>query len=110
MKTVSRQELTSKLLLRMPLTLVEALPEMYFDKGHLPGAVNINHDQVAAKAAQALPDKDSEIVVYCASATCRNSDIAANQLSAMGYRNVAVYKEGKADWQAAGLPLEGGVS
>ena len=53
-----------------------------------------------------LPDWKQEIVVYCASATCRNSHIAAGTLERLGYENVAVYAGGKEDWTAAGLPLE----
>jgi rhodanese-related sulfurtransferase len=43
--------------------------------------------------------------VYCASSTCRNSDIAANQLDALGYTDVRVYVEGKQDWIEAGLSV-----
>jgi rhodanese-related sulfurtransferase len=45
-------------------------------------------------------------VTYCASLTCRNSEIAANKLIALGYTNVRDYAEGKADWIEAGLPVE----
>lgn len=55
-----------------------------------------------------LPDRNAEIVVYCASATCQNSHIAARVLEQMGYGNVAVYPGGKQDWQDAGLPVERG--
>jgi len=43
--------------------------------------------------------------VYCASATCRNSDIAASQFDALGFADVRVYLEGKKDWMEAGLPV-----
>ena len=45
-------------------------------------------------------------MTYCASLTCRNSEIAANKLIALGYTNVREYAEGKADWIEAGLPVE----
>lgn len=38
----------------------------------------------------------------------RNSDEVAKLLGEVGYADVRVYKGGKADWQAAGLPLEFG--
>jgi rhodanese-related sulfurtransferase len=63
---------------------------------------------VRALAPGLLPDKAAEIVVYCASATCQNSHIAAKVLAQLGYANVAVYAGGKQDWQEAGLPLERG--
>lgn len=104
MKTVSREDLSTRLHSRAPI-LVEALPAKYFQEGHLPGAININHDEIRAKATQLLPDKASEIVVYCASSTCTNSDKAAAQLEALGYQNVAVFKGGKEDWVQGGLSL-----
>lgn len=106
MKTIDRQTLVSRLKSENRPTLVEALPEKYFQQWHLPGAIQIDHDRVKSLAEQRLPDKDAEIVIYCASETCRNSHQAAYQLTALGYRDVAVYPGGKADWEAASLPVE----
>ena len=44
------------------------------------------------------------IVTYCSNPACRNSDIAARQLIALGYTNVRKYADGKDDWHDAGLP------
>jgi len=89
------------------LVLVEALPEQYYRHSHLPGAVNIPHDSVDELAPPLLPNKDAEIVVYCANGPCPNSGIVANRLLALGYTQVADYHEGKAEWVEAGLPVEG---
>lgn len=105
MKTINREELAVRLESRERPILVEALPEKYFRQWHLPNAVNINHDQVKKRAPELLPNKQAAIVVYCASATCQNSDMVANQLEAMGYTDVAVYKGGKAEWEEARLPV-----
>jgi len=48
-------------------------------------------------AAALVPDKYATVVVYCASATCRNSDIAADQFDALGHTDVRAYVEGKKD-------------
>jgi rhodanese-related sulfurtransferase len=86
--------------------VVEALPEMYYRKAHLPGAINIPHDRVDELAPRLLPDKTAAIVVYCANAPCKNSGIAAARLVELGYRDVRDYHEGKQDWIEAGLPVE----
>jgi rhodanese-related sulfurtransferase len=105
-KQITRQQLQERLASgRMPV-LVEALPERYYRDWHLPGARNMPHDQVAALAGSVLPNRGAEIVVYCASATCQNSHIAARQLEQMGYTDVSVYAGGKQDWSEAGLPIE----
>jgi rhodanese-related sulfurtransferase len=89
------------------LALVEALPAKYYEHAHLPGAVNIPHDEVDALAPSLLPDRDAEIVVYCANGPCPNSGLAVTRLEQLGYTNVSDYHEGKAEWIAAGLPVEG---
>jgi rhodanese-related sulfurtransferase len=105
---ISRDELKAKLDRREGVILVEALPEKYFRHAHLPGAINIPHDAVDGLAPALLPDKDAEIVVYCANAPCENSGIAAERLAQLGYARVRDYHEGKADWIEAGYPVEKG--
>lgn len=106
MKLIDRSTLQQRL---GKAILVEALPEKYWRDWHLPDAKHLPHDQVRQRAPHVLPDKDAEIVVYCASATCQNSHIAARVLEQMGYAEVAVYAGGKQDWQEAGLPVERGA-
>ena len=92
------------------VTVVETLQAEHFEQGHLPGAVHIHFEEVEEKAPALLPDKDAAIVTYCANAACRNSEYAATTLTKLGYTNVRKYAEGKEDWEAAGLPLEGAVT
>ncbi|MGW0172242.1 rhodanese-like domain-containing protein [Rhodococcus sp. NPDC003322] len=89
------------------VTLLDTLPADYFDRSHIPGAVNLVEADVASRAPTLLPDRDTAIVTYCASITCRNSELVANRLRALGYTNVRKYREGIADWESAGLPIEG---
>jgi rhodanese-related sulfurtransferase len=105
---ISRDELRHRLAARPPLVLIETLPARYYEQAHLPGALNIPHDAVDTLAPRLVSNKNAEIVVYCASATCKNSGIAAQRLTELGYRNVRTYDEGKADWIAAGLDVESG--
>jgi rhodanese-related sulfurtransferase len=106
--SIEREELRVSLERGEPIVVLEALPERYYRKAHLPGARLMPHDCVEALAASLIPGRASAVVVYCASETCRNSDQAAASLRQLGYTNVRVYRGGKADWQAAGLPIEGG--
>jgi rhodanese-related sulfurtransferase len=106
---ITRDELKA-LLDRSAVTVVEALPEEYFAREHIPGAIRVDYEELAAQAPELLPDRDAPIVTYCASFTCRNSEIAANKLIALGYTDVRDYAEGKADWIEAGLPVEARVA
>jgi len=107
-RTITRDELKAKLDRGDKFSLVEALPTKYYTDKHLPGAVNIPHDEIDEHAPILLPDKSAEIVAYCANAACKNSGIAARRLIALGHANVRDYHEGKADWIAAGFPTECG--
>lgn len=108
--TIGRAEIQALLDRRARLALVEALPPRYYLQGHLPGAVNLPHDQVVPLAPGLLPDKAATIVTYCAGPTCPNSTIAAKALIALGYADVRAYEGGKQDWIEAGLPIETGAA
>jgi rhodanese-related sulfurtransferase len=105
-KTITRTELADRLAAGAPLVLLEALPEGYFRDGHLPTARNLPHDRVHQLAPTLLPSKDAAIVVYCASRTCHNSEVAAQTLARLGYQDVSVFPGGKQEWTEAGLSLE----
>jgi rhodanese-related sulfurtransferase len=108
--TITLSELKDKLVAGEEVTLVEALGPLYFEEAHLPGAINIPHDHVDELASTLLPDKEAQIVVYCANGPCKNSGIAAKRLLELGYTNVRDYHEGKAEWVEAGLPTESGAA
>lgn len=69
MKTINRDELKQKIDRKDDFFLIETLPKAAYDHAHLPGAVNLPPDKVTGQAPDLLPDKNAEIVVYCASPT-----------------------------------------
>lgn len=66
--TISRDELKRKLERGDNFTLVETLAPASYHHAHLPGAINLPPDKFA-ELTTLLPDKNAEIVVYCASST-----------------------------------------
>lgn len=88
--------------------LIDALSPTSYAASHLPGAINMPPEWVDERAPRRIPDRETELVVYCASTSCDSSVVVANRLIELGYRNVGHYPEGKRDWVEAGLPLEGG--
>lgn len=70
--------------------------------GHVPGAVNIPHDQVAARLAEVPKDKD--VVIYCRSG--RRTGIAADVLAANGYTRLGHLEGDMLAWQEKQRPLE----
>jgi len=108
-RTIERDEL-KRAIDADDVTVVETLRDEHFEQGHLPGAIHIHFEAVAEQAPGLLPDRDAAIVTYCSNTACRNSELAAAKLEAMGYTNVRKYAEGKEDWEAAGLLLETGAT
>jgi rhodanese-related sulfurtransferase len=104
-QTISRAELSAGIE-NGTLTVVDALGGEYYAKQHLPGAIALVEDDVSEHAARLLPDQAAAIVTYCSNPSCPNSQRVADRLVALGYRNVRKYREGIADWVAAGLPTE----
>jgi len=66
-ETIEREELKAKLDRGDAFVLAEALPEKYYRHAHLPGAVNLPVARVRELAPELLPDKETDVVVYCGS-------------------------------------------
>ena len=66
-----------------------------YDEGHIPGATQISHEEIAEKAEKVLTDKNQLILVYCRSG--RRSKIAAEALVELGYTNIKEFG-GIIDW------------
>ena len=66
-----------------------------YDQGHIPGATQISHEEIAEKAEDVLTDKDQLILVYCRSG--RRSKLAAETLVELGYTNIKEFG-GIIDW------------
>ena len=63
--SISTKELKSKLD-RKEVTVVETLAPDRYREAHIPGALNIPPEQIKELAPQLLPNKNAEIVTYCA--------------------------------------------
>jgi rhodanese-related sulfurtransferase len=103
MNVISREELKEKLDRGDSFKLVMTLGEWAFQMKHIPGSLNLNRMEDAAK----IIAPDDEVVVYCASETCIASRSAYQILEQNGYKNIRRYSGGLEDWEAAGYPLEG---
>jgi sulfur-carrier protein adenylyltransferase/sulfurtransferase len=83
--------------------LVDVREAEEWSAGHVPGAVFIPRGFLELRAEEALPDKDRELVLYCAGGT--RSALAVPALQGLGYRNVASLAGGFSAWKQAGLPV-----
>lgn len=63
--TIDREELRAKMERGDGFVLAEVLAPQYYRHSHLPGAINLPPGRIEELAAELLPDKDAEIVLYC---------------------------------------------
>jgi rhodanese-related sulfurtransferase len=63
--TITIDHLKSKLEQKQ-ITVVETLAPERYREAHIPGALNIPPENIKELAPQLLPNKNAEIVTYCA--------------------------------------------
>ncbi len=106
--SIGRESLQQKIESGDEFVLVDALSPMSYATSHLPGAINLPPDSVDGRAQRRIPDRSTEVIVYCSDVMCDSSVDRREAAARAWLRNVSHYAEGKNDWVAAGLPLEGG--
>jgi len=75
-----------------------------FAEGHIPGAVNISHDELEARLAELGPARDKEVVVYCRSG--RRADLALGLLEKAGFERLYHLEGDFLGWADAKRPVE----
>ncbi len=71
-----------------------------WQEGHIAGAVHIPRGNLESRVEGLVPDKDREILIYCAAGS--RSAFAAKALGELGYTDVASVAGGFSDWKRNG--------
>jgi len=82
--------------------VLDVRPEAEYAAGHIPGAINVPHDQLAARLAE-LPER-ADIVAYCRGRYCVFAPDAVRMLRDHGF-SARPLEGGLPDWRLAGLPV-----
>ncbi|HET7029934.1 MAG TPA: molybdopterin-synthase adenylyltransferase MoeB [Candidatus Limnocylindrales bacterium] len=85
-------------------TIVDVREDSEWDQGYVPGALHISKSYVEQQIEGAVPDRDSQVVLYCAGGV--RSLFAAQALEQLGYTNVASMSGGFQQWKSQGRPWE----
>lgn len=90
-------------------TFIDARRKDQFDKGHIPGALNIYPSEFADNLPKvgSIP-RDRLIVVYCDGGLCELSHELANELVTFGFKRVVVYTGGWEEWSKTNYPKTSG--
>lgn len=86
-----------------PMILDVRTAEEYAE-GHVPGAINISHDELADRLAEIEAAKEAGVIVYCRSG--RRAGIAEELLLARGYADVQHLEGDMLAWLEAARPTE----
>lgn len=73
-----------------------------FEGSHVPGAVNVPHDQVSARLDELGADLDRPVIVYCESG--KRAGLAEAALVEAGFSNVQHLEGDMRAWRDAGRP------
>jgi len=87
--------------------IVDVREASEWEQGHLPNAVHISKSYVEQQIENAVPDRDTPVILYCAGGV--RSLFAAQSLEQLGYTNVASMSGGFQAWKSQGLPWEAPV-
>jgi rhodanese-related sulfurtransferase len=90
--------------------ILDARAATYFNRGHVPRAMNLSRQNFAQDYMRMRPmldaAKDKSIVVYCSGGACHDSKMVAQALTALGFSQVRIYPGGWDGWTAASLPVD----
>ncbi|HEY2266540.1 MAG TPA: metalloregulator ArsR/SmtB family transcription factor [Streptosporangiaceae bacterium] len=106
LEPVAQDELFRRLREGQVLVL-DVRPEAEYAAGHIPGAVSVPHDQLAARLAE-LP-AGTDIVAYCRGRYCVFAPDAVRLLRAHGFP-ARPLEGGLPGWRLAGLPVTAAAS
>ena len=84
-----------------PLLLDVRTPAEYA-AGHIPGALNIPHDQLAGRLSEL--DAENEVALYCMVGP--RARLGEETLAKAGFRRLLHIEGGLSAWKSAGLPVE----
>jgi molybdopterin/thiamine biosynthesis adenylyltransferase/rhodanese-related sulfurtransferase len=74
-----------------------------WEEGHIPGAIHIARGRLESRIEGLIPDKSSELVVYCSVGA--RSAFATKVLTEMGYEDVINLGGGFSDWKRNGFEI-----
>jgi phage shock protein E len=103
-ESISSTELAELIRHEQAPLILDVRSEKEFDEAHIPGAVNIPHDQLRDRLSEIDAAKTDEIVVHCKSGY--RAGIAEKALIEAGYSNVRDLDGHMNDWQSSGYPIE----
>ncbi len=90
--------------LHVPQALIDVREGDEYQEGYIPGAQWIPRGRLELRIEDAVPDKETDIVLYCAGGN--RSALATRTLHELGYSRVRSMAGGYGAWKRAGYPID----
>jgi rhodanese-related sulfurtransferase len=84
--------------------LLDVRTSQEYVSGHVPGAVNIPHDQLSSRLNEIRAHRDEQVVVYCERGG--RAGKAAETLQGEGFTSIRHLTGDMSAWRSADLPTE----
>jgi phage shock protein E len=101
---IARQTLADQIAADTAPVILDVRSSSEYDAGHVPGAINIPFQEVAARHGELAIEPDQPIVVYCAHGP--RAAWAGRALRKAGYTHVLYLDGHMTSWRKDGLPTE----
>jgi len=103
--TVSQEQLLERINGKdSELVVLDVRTAQEFAAGHVPGAINISHDELEGRLEELEQVRDKDVVVYCRSG--RRTGIALGILERAGFERTYHLEGDFLGWTAAGRAVE----
>ena len=80
---ISQAELLQRIMVKHEQLILDVRSPEEYKEGHVPGAINIPHDQLGSRLAEIGSHKNKDVVLYCRSG--KRTAIAADILQSEGF-------------------------
>lgn len=102
---IPQAELLQRIKTNRPGLILDVRSPEEYAEGHIPGAINIPHDQLGSRHTEIGTHKNREIVLYCRSG--HRVGIAAGILQAAGFNKLLHLAGDMGSWSGNGkLPIK----
>jgi rhodanese-related sulfurtransferase len=102
---VTQTELLKRLEQKDPdLVVLDVRTAEEFAAGHVPGARNVSHEQLASRIDELAAARDKQVVLYCRSG--RRTLLAEDVLRKAGFKRLGHLEGDYLAWEAGKRPVE----
>jgi len=105
---INNPEIIKQIVQKKEKIIIDVRSRDYYDQGHLPSALSfplIDFDDYIHQLLNSI-NRQSAILVYCASFECTDSHIFADRLKDLNFNDVKVFSGGFRQWQEMGFEIE----